>query len=90
MSLASVPLIELSQTELNVAAAQLDHPAVKKYLISILRPLIVEIVLNGDIPDSKSGETMEAFQIRVAKARGMVEALEGLLQIEAVKSAESD
>lgn len=89
MSLASIPLIELSQTELNVAAAQLDHPSVKKYLISIIRPLVVDIVLNGDAPDPKSGETLEAFQIRVSKARGAVEALEELLQISAVQTDES-
>ena len=87
MSLMSVPLIELTDTELAVVAAQLDHPAVKKYLVSLIRPLIVGIVLEGDAPDHKSGETMEAFQIRVSRARGTVEALEQLLRIEAGKPA---
>lgn len=85
MSLISVPLIELTDTELAVVATQLDHPAVKKYLVSLIRPLIVGIVLEGDAPDPKSGETLEAFQIRVSRARGTVEALEQLLRIEAAK-----
>ena len=69
-------------TEVNVLAAQLDHPTVKKYFRMEARRMILDLTMSK--PDK--AESDAEYLRRAAEVRGQIAVFEALSSIEAVKA----
>jgi len=78
MSTDLFPLVEFNTTEETVIAEALTNPTVVKYLKSIASALIKDIVLG----EPQINETAESYLRRQANAKGRLEAINTLLQIQ--------
>lgn len=76
----SIPEISLTQTEIDIVHEKLSDPTIKKYLTSIIRPLVVELV-SESIPNREKGQTDIDFFKTCERMRGAIDAFETLLRI---------
>jgi hypothetical protein len=80
------PTVTITQTELNVAAENISHPAVHKYIQAQIYSAAAGVAMG----QPKDGESLQEYALRQAEMRGMILFAETLLNIEPAKRVDSN